>query len=257
MKSVLLRIIVATGLLNLALPATAQEPTSAYPSRPVTLVVPFAPGSPADILGRAIGTHMQATLKQPYVIDNRAGASTLLAAKVVSNAKPDDSGKAIIEMDGMAPNMKVRAGRANVSTLVWVTDETPAQMDLRTDRADRVIGVPPPSHGSILRVVDFAPVTPEVEALDQQSMLESMGASYHAHDGAKARHPYMHRTKSMDYAIVLDGEIDMLLDDSEVHLKAGDILIQQGTNHAWVNRSQKFCRVAFVLFDAHDPLEKL
>jgi tripartite-type tricarboxylate transporter receptor subunit TctC len=89
MKSVLLRIIVATGLLNVALPATAQEPTSAYPSRPVTLVVPFAPGSLADILGRAIGTHMQSTLKQPFVIDNRAGASTLLAAKVVANAKPD------------------------------------------------------------------------------------------------------------------------------------------------------------------------
>jgi mannose-6-phosphate isomerase-like protein (cupin superfamily) len=168
----------------------------------------------------------------------------------------DDSGKAIVETDGMAPNMKVRPGRGNVSTLVWVTDETPAQMDLRSDRADRVIGVPPPAHGSILRVVDFAPVTSELEALDQQAMLDSMGASYHALDGAKARHPYMHRTKSIDYAIVLEGEIDMLLDDSEVHLKAGDILVQQGTNHAWVNRSQKFCRVAFVLIDAHDPLEK-
>ena len=63
----------------------------------------------------------------------------------------------------------------------------------------------------------------------------------------------MHRTKSIDYAIVLEGEIDMLLDDTEVHLKAGDILVQQGTNHAWVNNSGKQCRICFVLIDAHEP----
>jgi mannose-6-phosphate isomerase-like protein (cupin superfamily) len=168
----------------------------------------------------------------------------------------DDTGKAIVEMDGIAPNMKVRPGTGNVNNLIWVTDETPARMDLRTDRADREIGVPPPSKGSILRVVDFQPETPEVGAMDQQALLESMGAGYHAHGGAKARHPHMHRTKTIDYAIVMEGEIVMLLDDSEVHLKAGDILIQQGTNHAWVNRSQKVCRIAFVLIDAHDPLEQ-
>ena len=60
----------------------------------------------------------------------------------------------------------------------------------------------------------------------------------------------MHRTRTVDYAIVMEGEIDMLLDDSEIHLKAGDVLIQQGTNHAWVNRGTKPCRIAFVLIDA-------
>ncbi len=78
----------------------------------------------------------------------------------------------------------------------------------------------------------------------------------HSPDGAKSRHAYMHRTKSVDYGIILSGEIDMLMDDSEVHLKAGDIIVQQGTNHAWVNKSDKFCRIAFVLIDGHDPLEK-
>ena len=67
------------------------------------------------------------------------------------------------------------------------------------------------------------------------------------------RHPFMHRTRSLDYAIVLAGEIDMLLDDSEVHMKAGDIMVQQGTNHAWVNNSDKPCRICFVLIDAHAP----
>jgi uncharacterized cupin superfamily protein len=64
------------------------------------------------------------------------------------------------------------------------------------------------------------------------------------------RHIFTHRTRSIDYAIVLEGEIDMLLDDSDVHLKAGDTVVQRGTNHAWSNRSDKVCRIAFILVDA-------
>jgi mannose-6-phosphate isomerase-like protein (cupin superfamily) len=106
-------------------------------------------------------------------------------------------------------------------------------------------------------MVDFQPNTPEgPDAARQQEVLASMGgAGYHAHGGQAARHPFMHRTRSIDYAIVLEGEIDMLLDDSEVRLKAGDVLVQQGTNHAWVNRSGKVCRMAFILIDAEDPLQ--
>ena len=154
----------------------------------------------------------------------------------------DDSGKAIIESDGIVPK-KVRPGAGFVSSLLWVTDESPARMDLRQDRADRTIGVPPPPNGSILR-----------EAIDQKELIASMGAQHNSHGGQAARHAFMHRTKSVDYAIVLQGEIDMLLDDSEVHMKAGDFMVQQGTNHAWVNRSEQVCRIAFVLIDAHDPL---
>ena len=62
----------------------------------------------------------------------------------------------------------------------------------------------------------------------------------------------MHRTKTIDYAVIMSGEIDMLLDDTEVHLKAGDVLVQRGTNHAWVNRSDAPCKVAFILVDAKD-----
>lgn len=89
--------------------------------------------------------------------------------------------------------------------------------------------------------------------MDGSALRQAMGVD---HGSGPSRHAYMHRTKSVDYAIVLSGEIDMLLDDSEVHLKAGDILIQQATNHAWVNRSNDFCKIAFVLIDAHDPLAK-
>ena len=71
--------------------------------------------------------------------------------------------------------------------------------------------------------------------------------------GKSARHAFTHRTRSVDYAIVLTGEIDMLLDDSQVHLNTGDVLVQQGTNHAWVNNGTQTCRIAFVLIDAKEP----
>jgi mannose-6-phosphate isomerase-like protein (cupin superfamily) len=67
-----------------------------------------------------------------------------------------------------------------------------------------------------------------------------------------SKHAGMHKTRSVDYAVVMDGEIDMILDDREVHLAAGDVLVQQGTDHAWVNRGARPCRIAFVLVDAAD-----
>src|SRR5437588_8811654 len=113
----------------------------------------------------------------------------------------DDSGKAVIESDGICPHVKVREGAGFVSSLLWVTDETPARVDLRKDRAARTIGVPPPVNGSILRVVDFPPVTGEAQSIDQETLLKAMGADHHAHGGGPARHAFMHRTKSVDYAI--------------------------------------------------------
>lgn len=161
----------------------------------------------------------------------------------------DASGKAIVLMDSDAPNQKVRQ-TGLVSALLWVTDETPADISGDADRAAREIGVPPPPNGSILRVVDFPPETADSHNVDNAAVLREMGV---AAGNAPVRHAHMHRTRSVDYAIVLSGEIDMLLDDSEVHLKAGDILVQQGTNHAWANRGSDVCRIAFVLIDGKEP----
>ena len=155
-------------------------------------------------------------------------------------------GKAVVLFDGPAPNRKVRQASGLVSTLVWATDESPADISGNADRSERETGVAPPARGSIFRVVEFPPDRKE---MSRDAVLKEMGLSNQQH----SRHAGMHRTRSIDYAVVMDGEIDMLLDDSEVHLSSGDVLVQQGTNHAWVNRGCKTCRIAFVLIDALEP----
>jgi mannose-6-phosphate isomerase-like protein (cupin superfamily) len=162
----------------------------------------------------------------------------------------DDQGKAVVLIDKPAPNVKVRTASGLISTLLWVSEETPADISGHTDRADRTIGVAPPSNGSILRVVDFPPLADGAAGIDHEQVLREMGLP---EETAPRRHAFTHRTRSLDYAIVLTGEIDMQLDDSQVHLKAGDVLVQQGTNHAWINNGTQVCRIAFVLIDAQEP----
>jgi len=164
----------------------------------------------------------------------------------------DEAGKARVLFDGPNPHKRVRPQRGTVSRLFWVTSESPADIGGGLDRSTREVAVAPPRGGSILRIVDIPPITPDVEALP---------LDYHASQHGDAtpkrhmppRHPMMHATRSVDYAIILHGEIDMLLDEEEVHLKAGDVIIQQATNHAWVNRGKEPCRIAFVLIDSQEP----
>jgi len=157
-------------------------------------------------------------------------------------------GKGTVLYDGQAPNRRLRQASGLVSTLVWATDESPADISGRADRAEREIGVAPPPHGSIFRVVEFPPGQKE---MSRDAVLREMGLA----GQSDAKHAGMHRTRSVDYAVVMEGEIDMILDHGEVHLAAGDVLVQQGTDHAWVNRSARPCRIAFVLIDARELLE--
>ena len=164
----------------------------------------------------------------------------------------DSHGKAVVLIDAPAPNVRVRPVGGFVSSLLWVTDEIPADISRRTDRADRTIAVAPPPNGSIFRIVDFPPAGSDTATIDNAALVRDMGATLHSPDGRPARHPFTHRTRSVDYAVILSGEIDMLLDDSEVHLRAGDVVVQQGTNHAWVNNGSEPCRIAFILIDAKE-----
>jgi mannose-6-phosphate isomerase-like protein (cupin superfamily) len=109
----------------------------------------------------------------------------------------------------------------------------------------------PPREGTRIRVCDFEPesVVGGLDAGAAHKQFERIGGG-HAFTGAAApRHPLMHRTESIDYGIVLEGEIILILDEEETVVRAGDIVVQRGTNHAWANRGKSICRMAFVLID--------
>jgi mannose-6-phosphate isomerase-like protein (cupin superfamily) len=165
----------------------------------------------------------------------------------------DATGKAIAMIDAVATTVLRREELGITNTLLWVTDSTPADLSNQEDTANKKIGVVAPPGGTIFRVVEFSPET-DVKA-DYETRLriiQSIGLAPEGDSREKPRDPAMHRTKTIDYALILSGEIDMLLDDSEIHLKAGDVVIQRGTNHAWVNRGNQSCQVAFVMVDAKE-----
>jgi quercetin dioxygenase-like cupin family protein len=136
----------------------------------------------------------------------------------------DDNNVAKVLIDAPATNAK-HPQPGQVSTMMWCTDGAPAKIPLGEtveDMGARVLGTAPPARGTRFAVIDFPP----------------------------GNHPHMHRTETIDYVIVMEGEIEMDMDASTVKLKQGDIMVQRGTNHAWANRSDKRARVAFVLIDA-------
>jgi mannose-6-phosphate isomerase-like protein (cupin superfamily) len=123
---------------------------------------------------------------------------------------------------------KVKRGKSGFLTHLWNTKATPADICVGLDLDDpgeEPHVTPPPPGGSRFVIIDYPP----------------------GNSGT------MHRTETLDYIVVLAGEIDMVMDDSTVHLRAGDTMVQRGTNHAWFNRGSENARVAFVLVDA-EPL---
>jgi mannose-6-phosphate isomerase-like protein (cupin superfamily) len=164
--------------------------------------------------------------------------------------KLDPAGKAVVMFDDRVP---LTAARSPVGVGdLWVTENSPAELSATEDLAHVKVGIQPPRSGTIFRVVDYPPTSSAIEKLDINTMMRVIGADAPA-KGLPPRHPMMHRTRSVDYAIILSGEIDMLLDEGEVHFKAGEVLVQQATNHAWVNRGKENCRIAFILIDSQSP----
>ena len=160
-------------------------------------------------------------------------------------------GQSVIVSDAPSPHtLSLIDDPAFGLTDLWVTSGSPADNTGSADAAARsALTLEPPRGGSIFRVVEFPPDQATAGKLDRAKLFEVMHASG-TMDREGARHPGMHKTKSIDYIVVMRGEIDMLLDDSEVHLEAGDVLIQRGTIHAWVNRGKEVCRFGVVLIDA-------
>ena len=132
----------------------------------------------------------------------------------------DARGRAIVTLDDVSKNVFVGRPGATVCS-VWATEGFPANNDGATDEGTRKVGTTL-ANGTIFRVIEFAP-------------------------GVQARN---HRTDSIDYIVVMAGEIDMELDGSSVHLKTGDVMVQRGTIHNWINRGTAPCVLAVVLIDA-------
>jgi uncharacterized cupin superfamily protein len=153
----------------------------------------------------------------------------------------DAEGRAIVVADAINPNVHVR--RTTVANNLWVTRATPATYATEDPVADHR-RTPPPDGGTLIRITQIPPWREGIG--DHEAFARELGIA----PLAKPRHPFMHRTDTVDYGIVLEGEIEMWLDDSDIKLSAGDVVVQQGTNHAWVNRSGAPCRMAFVLIDA-------
>lgn len=165
----------------------------------------------------------------------------------------DPQGKAVLASQGPLPTVvELSALPGTVFHEVWSTAATPAPIDNGPDPAAGPVVLPPPRHGTRIRFVDIPPDTPEFLARGAAKMkhaFSEIGDSAASTVKGDSPHPLMHRTESVDYGVVIEGELTLVLDDSEVSLKAGSVVVQRGTNHAWANRSGRPCRMLFVLVD--------
>ncbi|MET7473314.1 cupin domain-containing protein [Streptomyces sp. NPDC005648] len=179
-------------------------------------------------------------------------SSTQPFRRIVTGHDASDRGQ--ITRDA-PPSRVVQIGGPGGPTFyeVWSTRETPAVIDRQSGEPaedDLVLG--PPERGTRIRVIDFPPEDDRIRTLTQDEAAEKfgeMGGADATRSAAGAPHPLMHRTQTIDYGIVIEGELTLVLDKGETTVRTGDIVIQRGTNHAWANRSEANCRVAFVLID--------
>jgi mannose-6-phosphate isomerase-like protein (cupin superfamily) len=163
----------------------------------------------------------------------------------------DVAGRSIISADSAAPAVHDLGDGMSIIDL-WKTRQSPCDLSRRDNAPEAgALSLTPPPGGSVFRIANFPPEPAQgTSAADAKRMFEAMGAAAASTADSDARNSLMHRTDTIDYGIVLEGEISMLVDDGEVQLRAGDVVIQRGTNHGWVNRSGRYCRMAFVLIDA-------
>ena len=166
----------------------------------------------------------------------------------------DENDKSKAVADGPSPDVRTDPARPGFSsTRIWVTDRTPARIKGVRETLHMPHTLEPPPGGSVCRVVTFPPddvYKGKVGAKEVQAYFAAMGSPGASTYSATAPHPYMQKTRTLEFCLVIEGEITLVLDLEEVRLKAGDTVVQRGTNHAWSNRSGKLCRIAFSSHDA-------
>lgn len=136
----------------------------------------------------------------------------------------------------------------------WMTETTPVDNRGSDDAGQRVRMLEPPPGGSIFRFAAIPPEDPSVSREERErqtaKMFEQMQASHCR--GDTSRHPGMHKTRTIDYVVLLSGEVTLLLNEGEVDLKPFDVVVQRGTDHAWVNKGKEPALIAAVLIDAKE-----
>jgi mannose-6-phosphate isomerase-like protein (cupin superfamily) len=161
----------------------------------------------------------------------------------------DAEGRSTIIADGIAPNMKEMPSFPGLAlTDLWETASAPADNDGHADAAARPIHLEPPKNGTIFRIVEFPPDSTRPQSSDGRAGFKAIGAA-HAQD-RRSSDPMMHKTSTIDYIVVLKGEIHAVLDKGETLLRPGDVFIQRGTNHSWSVRGSEPCIIAVVLVNA-------
>ncbi len=161
----------------------------------------------------------------------------------------DAEGRSTFLADDVAPNVKEMASMPGLAlTDLWETKGAPASNAGDADAAARPVRLEPPKNGTILRIVEFPPDSQWRDSADGREAFKSIGAGH-----AKDRHsgdPMMHRTSTVDYIVVLKGEVYAIMETGEKLLRPGDILVQRGTNHSWSVRGTEPCIIAAILVNA-------
>jgi mannose-6-phosphate isomerase-like protein (cupin superfamily) len=162
----------------------------------------------------------------------------------------DKNGKSIVVLDG-PPARSIGEDVGGLFEL-WNTDGNTINTQDSIDRADDEIILSPPSNGSKFRYFQINP-TPEGIPMDimqdiAADAFDKIGAAHHRIDTTK--HPAMHKTETIDYIILLKGDVTLILDQEEVDIKPFDVVVQRGTNHAWVNNGSDPALLIAVLIDS-------
>lgn len=165
----------------------------------------------------------------------------------------DQDGNAYAVFNGGLPHVEeIKAIPGTVFHEVWSTEGTPARVDNGADPTTGPLVLPPPAAGTRIRFVDIPPDTQdflEHGADKMNAAFAQVGDESASTVQENSPHPLMHRTESVDYGVVIEGEVTLILDTEEVLLKPGSVVVQRGTNHAWANRTNKASRMMFVLID--------
>jgi uncharacterized cupin superfamily protein len=169
----------------------------------------------------------------------------------------DDAGKSTAIADGPVPDVLFDPARPGFSSArIWVTAATPVEIARVADALKlqaATMGPLPPPHGSVCRIVTFPPdeiYRGKIGTAEVAAYFQTVGSPEASTYSAKAPHPYMQKTRTLDFCLILEGEITLVLDTAEVQLSAGDTVVQRGTNHAWSNRSSRPCTIAISSHDA-------